>query len=127
LDVSIAARPNGGATVLSVPKAGGSLVGFNVDTRMNMEGDGVKLDVEQTFDKVSASYIGDRPVSTALVDGTIHVHMLDFDLGQPQYIAKLPGNYIGERGFYTAQGNLVMPVADDTGMWMYRFADSLEP
>lgn len=126
MNISVVQRPAGGATLVSAPRAGGSLYGFNLDPRMDMIGDGLKI-LDGTFDNVSVSYVGGRPVTTSVADGAIHVNLLDENLQNPQYITKLPGSYVGEPAFYEAQGNIVMPVANDTGLWMYRFDDGLEP
>jgi hypothetical protein len=88
-DLSVAARADGGATVLTTPLAGGTVYGFQVDPRMNMEGNTIyKLPLDNTnlFDKVTVSYIQERPVSTALADGAIFVHMLNETLTTAEYI-----------------------------------------
>lgn len=129
-DVSVAARPGGGATLLGAPLSGGALTGFVTNERMDMQGDSItKVAASNAaFDKVTVAYMQDRPVTTAVADGAVYVHMLDENLGSPQYIAKLPGTATAEGTFFKAQGNIVMPVATSTGLWMHRFVDdSLEP
>ena len=129
-DVSVAARPGGGATFFSAPLGGGTLTGFQLDPRMNMEnGTVVKLPITNaSFDKVAVSYIQNRPVSTAIADGAVYLHMLDNKLETAEYIAKLPALSISEPTFLYAQGNLVMPVGTKDGLVMHRFVDdSLEP
>lgn len=129
-DVSVTARPNGGATFFSAPLAGGSLTGFQLDPRMNMENGTIqKLPINNAlFDKVAVSYIQNRPVSTAISDGAVYVHTLDTKLETAEYITKVPGLSISEPTFLYAQGNLVMPVGTKDGLFMHRFVDdSLEP
>ncbi len=124
--LSVVQRPDGGATLVSAPLSGGSLYGFNLDPRMDMVGEPSKL-LDGKFTNVSVSYVNDRPVTTSIQDGAIFVNMLDENLQAPQLITKIPGSYVAEPAFYQAQGNIVMPVADETGLWMYRFDDGLEP
>jgi hypothetical protein len=126
MNMSVVQRPTGGATLLTAPRAGGSIFGFNLDPRMDMIGAGQKV-LDGTFDNVSVSYVNGRPVTTTAADGAIHINLFDENLNYPQFITKVPGSYVGEPAFYQAQGNIVMPVADDTGLWMYRFDDGLEP
>ncbi|HEY5951751.1 MAG TPA: hypothetical protein VIV40_39925, partial [Kofleriaceae bacterium] len=125
MSVSVAARPDG-ATVLAAPSAGGSLTGFVLDTRMNMVSSN-KLAIDGSFTQVVASFVGDRLVSTAIDSGAVYLHLLDADLGNPQYTAKIPGTYLADPAFYQTQADLVMPVAGDDGLWLHRFADSFEP
>lgn len=125
--VSVAQRPGGGATLLGVPSEGSPMFGFNVRTYADDLGDGTKVPISGTFDHVSVSYVNDRPVSTATAGGAVFVHALDENLDNPQYITKLRGSFVGEPAFYWAQNNLVMPVVDDSGLWLHRFDDSLEP
>lgn len=127
IDVSVVARPGGGATLLSTPLAGGDLLGFQLSPRMD-GGAVTKVPIYNAqFAGVTVSYIQDRVISTAVADGGVYVHMLDDNLMSPQYIAKLPATSIGDPAFYYVQGNLVMPTATTEGMVMYRFDDSLEP
>src|SRR5687767_13987797 len=62
MDLSVAPRPEG-ATILAVPRVGGSMTGFVLDTRMEMVGDGTKVAIDSAFDQVSASFINGRVVS----------------------------------------------------------------
>jgi hypothetical protein len=126
MNMSVVQRPTGGATLVTAPRVGGEIYGFNLDPRMDMIGSGQKV-LDGTFDNVSVSYVNGRPVTTSVADGAVHVNLLDENLEYPQFITKIPGSYVGEPAFYKAQGNIVMPVADDTGLWMYRFDDGLEP
>ena len=122
MNVSVASRADG-AAVLATPRAGGSLTGFVLDTRMNMVSVN-KIPIDGAFTQVVASVIGDRVVSTAIEHDAVHVHLLDNDLGDPHYTPKLPGSYLGEPAFYQAQADLVMPIAGDDGLWMHRFDSS---
>jgi len=106
--------------------AGGLVYGFTLRPRMDMIGDGQKV-LTGTFSDVSVSYVGNRPVTTSMADGAIHLNVLDENLQNPQYITKIPGSFVGEPAFYQAQGNIVMPVATNDGLWMYKFDDGLEP
>jgi hypothetical protein len=124
--LSVVQRPTGGATLVSAPRAGGSIYGFNLDPRMDMVGVGQKV-LDGTFDNVSISYVGGRPVTTSVAGGAVYVNVLDDNLAYPQFITKVPGSFVGEPAFYKAQTNILMPVVDDTGLSMYRFDDSLEP
>lgn len=128
-DVSVAARPGGGATFVATPTAGGFLTGFQLNARMNMEGGTAqKLPItNEGFNKVTVSYVHDRPVSTAIADGAVYVHMLGENLEHAEYIAKLQGDALPDPTFFWAQGNLVMPVGTKDGLVMHRFQDSLEP
>lgn len=128
-DVSVAARSGGGATVFATPLAGGAITGFQLDPRMNMEtGTISKLPMSNgAFTKGTVSYIHDRPVSAAIAEDAVFVHMLDENLSSAEYITKLPATSIGEPTFFYAQGNLVMPVGTKDGLYMHRFQDSLEP
>jgi hypothetical protein len=127
MHVSVAQRPGGGATILAAPHDGGQVVGFNTDFRMNLDGTGTKVPLGNSSSFVRAAYMMDRPVSATVDDGAVYVHLLDYDLQTAQYVTRLPGNYLGEQTFYLAQGNIVMPVVGDDGLWMHRFDDSLEP
>lgn len=127
LNLSVIESPLGGATLVTAPQAGGTLFGFQLDPRMDMIGDGTKVPIDGTFSNVAVSYVQNRPVTTSIADGAIYVHMLDENLEFPQYITKIPGTHVAEPAFYLAQGNLVMPVVNDTGLWMHRFDDGLEP
>jgi hypothetical protein len=126
MDMSVVQRPSGGATLVTAPRAGGALYGFNLDPRMDMIGDGKQI-LDGSYSHVSVSYVNDRPVTTSVADGAVFINLMDENLQYPQYITKIPGSYIGEPAFYQAQGNIVMPVANDTGLWMHRFDDGLEP
>src|SRR6185503_14068479 len=68
-----------------------------------------------------------RVVSTAVQDGAVYLHLLDSDLGNPQYTARLAGTHIAEPAFYKTQADLVMPIVGDDGLWLHRFDDSFEP
>jgi len=129
-DLSVAARADGGATVLTAPLSGGTVYGFQVDPRMNMEGNAVSklpLDNTTTFDKVTVSYIQERPVSVALSGGAAFIHMLNDTLTTAEFITKIPATAVADPTFYKAQGNLVMPVGTADGLMMYKFDDSMEP
>src|SRR4051794_35345153 len=54
MNLSVVQRPTGGATLLSAPRAGGAIYGFNLDPRMDMIGHGQKV-LDGTFDNVSVS------------------------------------------------------------------------
>jgi hypothetical protein len=131
MNVSVAARHDvtgvpDGAVVLATPREGGTLTGFVLDTRMDMVSER-KLAIDGAFTQVVASYVNDRLVSTAVQDGAVFMHLLDNDLGNPQYTAKLPGTMVADPAFYKTQADIVMPVAGDDGLWLHRFDDSLEP
>jgi hypothetical protein len=125
MNVSVAARPDG-AAVLATPRMGGMLTGFVLDTRMNMVSTN-KLAIDGLFTHVTASFIENRMVSTAVQGGAVFMHLLDNDLTNPQYTAKLPGTHIADPAFYRIQSDLVMPIAGDNGLWLHRFDDSFEP
>jgi hypothetical protein len=126
VNISIAQRPGGGATLVTVPQAGGSLYGFNLDPRMDMIGDGQKV-LSGVYTDNSISWVNGRPVTTSISDGAVYVNLYDENLQYPQLTSKFAGTHIAEPAFYSAQGNIVLPVANDTGLWMYRFDDSMEP
>jgi hypothetical protein len=126
LDVSVVGRDIGGATVFSAPLAGGTLFGFQVTPRMEGN-EAVKLPIDGAFDKVTVSYVQQRPVSAAAQDGAIYLHMFDDKLVDAEYIAKVEGTALADPSFFSAGGNLVMPVATNNGLVMHRFHDSLEP
>jgi hypothetical protein len=125
INVSVAPRA-GSAAVLAVPRSGGSMMGFVLDDRMNMVSTN-KIAIDGSFTQVVASYVNGRTVSTAVQDGAVFLHLLDDDLGNPQYTAKLPGTYVAEPAFYNVQSDLVMPLVGDDGLWLHRFDDSFEP
>jgi hypothetical protein len=125
MNVSVAPHPDG-AAVLATPRVGGSLTGFVLDTRMNMVSVN-KVAIDGAFTQVVASYVENRLVSTAVQDGAVFTHLLDDDMGNPQFTAKLPGTFIADPAFYKTQADLVMPVAGDDGLWLHRFNASLEP
>jgi hypothetical protein len=130
-DISVAARPTyrGGATVFATPLGGGTITGFQLDTRMDMEsGTAQKLPITNgAFSTGTVSYIQNRPVSAAIAEDAVYIHMLDESLQTAEYITKLPATSIADPTFFYAQGNLVMPVGTKDGLWMHRFQDSLEP
>jgi len=66
-------------------------------------------------------------VSTAVQDGAVFLHLLDNDLGNPEFTAKLPGTFVAEPAFYKVQADLVMPIVGDNGLTLHRFDDSFEP
>jgi hypothetical protein len=125
MNVSVAPRSDG-AVVLATPRSGGSLTGFVLDTRMNVVSAN-KVAIDGSFTQVVASYVHDRLVSTAIQDGAVFLHLLDNDLSNPQYTAKLSGKYIADPAFYKTQADLVMPIAGDDGLWLHRFNDSFVP
>jgi hypothetical protein len=125
MNVSVAARPDG-AVMLATPRSGGTLSGIVMDTRMNMVS-APKIAIDGTFTQVVASYVGNRITSTAVGGGAVFLHLLDDDLGNPQYTAKFPGTYVADPAFYNTQADLVMPIAGDDGLWLHRFDDSFEP
>jgi hypothetical protein len=128
-DLSVAARPTGGATVFATPLAGGTITGFQLDLRMKMEsGIAQKLPImNAAFNLGMVLYIQNRPVSAAIAEDAVFIHMLDESLSSAEYITKLPATSIADPTFFYAQGNLVMPVGTKDGLYMHRFQDSLEP
>lgn len=125
MQLSVAARPQG-AVLLTTSTAGSLMSGFVLDDRMQMQA-ATKLAIDGSFTSVVASYRNETLVSTAVQDGAVFMHLLDPDLRNPQYTAKLPGRLVAEPAFYNAQGDLVMPIAGDDGLWLGRFQDSFEP
>ncbi|HTL32959.1 MAG TPA: hypothetical protein VL326_07535 [Kofleriaceae bacterium] len=125
MQLSVAARPQG-AVLLTTSTTGSLMSGFVLDDRMQMQA-ATKLAIDGSFTSVVASYRNERLVSTAVQDGAVFMHLLDPDLGNPQYTAKLPGRLVSEPAFYNVQGDMVMPIAGDDGLWMGRFQDSFEP
>ncbi len=123
MNVSVAPFP-GGAAVLATPRAGGSIAGFVLDTRMDMI-TATKVPIDGTFTQVTASYVNDRTVAAAVHDDTVVVNLLDENLANPQLLAKVPGRFLAEPGFFHTQAELVMPVVGDDGLWLHRFDDSL--
>jgi len=126
MDVAVAGRPDG-ATILATPQAGGDLTGFVLDTRMRMVADATKVAIDTPFEQIAVSYVGDRIVSTGIASGALYLHLLDNDLTNPQLVTKIPANTLPQPAFYNTQADIVMPVGDDNGLTLYRFADSLEP
>lgn len=125
MQLSVAARPQG-AVLLTTSTTGSLMSGFVLDDRMQMQA-ATKLAIDGAFTSVIASYRNDHLVSTAVQDGAVFMHLLDPDLGNPQYTAKLPGRLVSEPAFYNVQGDLVMPIAGNDGLWLHRFQDSFEP
>jgi hypothetical protein len=125
MNVSVVPHPSG-AAVLATPRIGGPLTGFMLDDRMHMISVN-KLGVDGSFTDVVVSYAENRVTSTAIEKGAVFLHLLDDDLGNPQYTAKLPGTHVAEPAFFKTQADLVMPVGGDDGLWLHRFADSFEP
>ena len=125
LNVSVAARPDG-AVVLAAPRAGGTLTGFVLDTRMNMMTTN-KIPIDGAFTSVSASYLMGRVAASAVLNDAVHMYLLEDDLTSPQYVAKLPGRFMAEPAFYKVQADRVMPTVSEGGLWMHRIDDSFEP
>lgn len=123
MNVSVAPHP-AGAAVLAVPRAGGSIAGFVLDTRMDMI-NATKVPIDGTYTQVTASYLNDRTVAAAVHDDTIVVSLLDENLANPQLLAKVPGRFLAEPAFFHTQSELVMPVVGDDGLWLHRFDKSL--
>ena len=124
MNVSVVPHSSG-AAVLATPRAGGLVTGFVLDDRMQMISVN-KLPIDGEFTDVVVSH-ENRLTSTALQGGAVFLHLLDDDLGNPQYTAKLPGTHIAEPAFFKTQADLVMPIGGDDGLWLHRFADSFEP
>jgi hypothetical protein len=128
MNLSVTQRPDGGATVLTAPIKGGSLLGFSVDTAMDIvTASSTKVPIDGIFTQVSVSYLQGLPVSTAIAGDTIFVHQLDPAFEYAHLTAKLLGTHVAEPALYTTSSNIVMPVAGDDGLWFHRFHDSLEP
>jgi hypothetical protein len=127
MDVAVLPRQQGGATVLAVPYTGGTMTGFNLDARMNMIGEGAKVEIDNVFNGVSVSTVGDRLVAVSHNRDAVFVHMLDDDFANPQWIAKFPGSLISKPSLHEIQGDLVLPIATDDGLVLHRLYDSLEP
>src|SRR5262249_6787432 len=111
MNISVVASPNG-ATVLATPRAGGIMEGFVLDDRMNMVSSG-KIAVDGAFTQVVASYLNNRLTSASVQDGAVFLNLLDDDLGNPQYTAKLVGTTLAEPAFYQTQADTVMPIGGD--------------
>jgi hypothetical protein len=124
-NLSVAGAPSG-ATVLAVPRAGGTITGFSIDDRMNVVGDptGTKVAIDGSFTAVSASLTNGRLVSAAVDSGIVNVNLLGNDLSNAQAIAKLPGNFVGKPAVLYANGDRVIPVATDAGLTVHAFDGS---
>lgn len=107
---------------LATPHAGGSVVGLVLGPHMQMTGV-AKVDIDGAFSAVTASYQDSRLTSTVVADETVMLHMLDDDLTNPQYAAKMPGRFVADPAFFHTQADLVMPTAGDDGLWLHRFQD----
>lgn len=117
-----------GATLLTVPRDGGALSGFVLDTRMRMMAGEQKIDIKVPLSQISVSQLSGRIAATGIADGSMYLHVLDTDLSNPQFVTKMPANVIAKPALYQdVADDMVMPVGTDQGLAYYRFADSGEP
>jgi hypothetical protein len=127
MDVSVAGRPEG-ATVVSVPREGGTPSGFVLDTRMRMISGETKIAIDLSLSQISVSYLGGRIATTAISGDSVFLHMHDDDLTNPQYITKFPATTVAKPAFYqNVADDIIMPVGTESGLAFHRFADSGEP
>lgn len=128
MEVSVAARP-GGAVALAAPRAGGELSGLVLDTRMAMLLE-KSVAIDDAVSHVTVSNRDDRVVSATAHAGAVLLHLLDADLGNPELVTKIPGNALAEPTFFgilETEGDVVMPVGADDGVWLHHFDASFEP
>lgn len=123
MDISVARRLNG-AAITTTPIGGGTATGFVVDPRGRIEYDGT---LAASADKLSVSYAANRLASTVVSNGNIDINLMADDMSSSQLVTSVPGNVVAKPAFVPVGGNLVMPVGGNTGMSIYRFADSYEP
>lgn len=86
-----------------------------------------KFPIDGAFTQIVASRVGQRLVSTSAENGNVHLHLLDDDFGNPQYVAKLAGTMVAQPSFYSLEADYMMPTVGDDGLWLHRFQDSFEP
>jgi hypothetical protein len=125
LQTSVVQRPYG-ATILAVPRNGGTMTGFAIDDRMNLMTDpnGTKVLTDATFSAVSASVVDNRLLATAVTADTTYVNLLNDDLTNPQLVAKLPGSFIAQPAFLRADSQTVIAVGGPDGVNMTQFDNS---
>lgn len=125
MNISVSQRPNG-AVALAVPREGGALTGFVLDTRAQTL-TGSKVAIAETASEVATSYLVNRVVAVAAHDDSVYVNLLDNDFTNPELTTKVWGRVLAEGAFVSMQQDLILPVGADDGVWLHRFDDSLEP
>jgi len=128
VNLSVHQTHDGNATFLTAPLTGGTLTGFNVDTRADiMEASETKVPIDGSFTNVSLSFVQNIPVATVISGTSIGIHQLDANFEYANQITTVKGSHVAEPTFFTANSALVMPVGGENGLEVYRFQDSLEP
>jgi hypothetical protein len=114
------------SVMLATPQGGGSIAGFIGDPAAHTLTT-TKIDIDGAFSSVTATLVANRVASTAVADATILLHTLDDDLTNPLYIGKVAGRHLAEPALFAAQGDLVMPVAGDDGVWLHWYGHAFDP
>jgi hypothetical protein len=113
----------GGAAVVAVPTAGGTLAGFTVDAAMDLATVGGKLPLDDTFTAASIASIRGRPVAAGLdaMHAVAKIALVGADLSSAVEIAKLPATSIAQPMMVLTQGERVVPYATAGGVAMAHF------
>ncbi len=113
----------GGAAVVAVPTAGGTLAGFTVDAVMDLATTGGKLPLDETFTAASIASIRGRPVAAGLdtVNAVAKIALVGADLASAVEIAKLPATSLAQPMMVLTAGERVVPYATEGGVAMAHF------
>ena len=124
LDLSVAGRANGGAALVSMSLGDGTARGMSFDQRMALVSD---QSIPGTFDGVALSFAANRYTATTTHDGSIDVWLMTDDLASSDLVTTIKGTAFAKQTFLPINGGLMMPVGDESGITLNRFADSYEP
>jgi hypothetical protein len=118
-DLVIRAVPSvTGAVVFMVPRAGGSLRGFEMDGRGNMVGDpaGMKIRTDAAFTDVSATRMDDRLVVGVVHDRQVSINVVKDDLTDYRELAVANGSMIGEATMMQSRNTRIAMTGGTSGM-----------
>ena len=118
--ISVVKTPDGGATIFSVPEAGGTIVAFAIDDRMDAIGTAKKIPLAENFTAVSGSAVAGRLVTAARDQNIVRVDLLDSDYN-PTELAKLDGYLVPEPALFETDGARIVPYAGGNGLMLQVF------
>ena len=124
LSLAVASLPVG-AALFTVPRSGGPVSGFAIDSAGNQLGSpaGQQLAAGK-FVSVRATY-ADSQLVVAPSDGqNTQLDLVDLDVTQATPIAKLAGHFIGDAPIVRVRGGNVAPSASSDGVFVSKFDSS---
>lgn len=110
--------------VLSVPLAGGPVSAFSFGKGGTVA---PSVQIGSGMTSVSASLIGNYLVGTSSDASSIHISVLTPDLSQALPIAQVAPGLVAKSAFQIADWKMILPVADDQGLRIETFDQTLTP